>query len=130
MFSVPDPLARKGWARMPIYRVLAAATLVLVALAPLASTAQTLPQPQISLQYHEVVPADADTAPIFIKIFERFGKDCEAIGKAFSKRCVISQANVNMSTNYGGDMIGARNLNANATIMLVPEPAETSLPSR
>ncbi|HEV2334749.1 MAG TPA: hypothetical protein VGS13_04575 [Stellaceae bacterium] len=108
---------------MPLYRVFAAATLALVVLVPVATTAQELPQPQITLQYHEMVPADADTAPIFTRIFERFQKDCEAIGKAFNKKCVISQANVNLNTNYGGDMTGPRNLNANATITLLPGPA-------
>jgi hypothetical protein len=115
---------------MPLHRVLAAATVALVMLAPVAATAQAPPQPQITLSYHEMVPADADTAPIFIKIFERFRKDCDAIGKAFSKKCVISQANVNMNANYGGDMNGAKNLNANATIMLLPGPADASSPSQ
>lgn len=118
---------------MSIDRVLAAATLALVVLVPVVAmaqkTSQAQPQPQISLQYHEVVPADADIAPIFIKIFEQLRKDCEAIGNAFDKRCVISQANVSMNINYGGDLSGARNFNANATIMLLPGPADALPPS-
>ncbi len=115
---------------MPIDRVLAAATLALVVLVPVASTAQMPPQPQISLQYHEVIPADADVTPVFSKIFDRLGNDCEAIGKAFGRKCVISQTSINMNSNYGGDMSGARNLNANATIMLLPGPGEASPPSK
>ena len=115
---------------MPLHRVLVAATLALVVPLPTASRAQATPEPQISLQYHEVVPADTDTSPIFIRIFQRFQKDCEAIGKAFNKRCVISQASVNMNMNYGGDMNGSKNLNANATIMLLPVLPEASLPSQ
>jgi hypothetical protein len=115
---------------MPIYRALLAASAAFALLVPAAAMAQISPQPQITLQYHEVVAADADTAPVLIKMFERFRKDCEAIGKAYGRKCVISQANVNMNTNYGGDMTGARNLNANATIMLLPGPGEAPPPSK
>ncbi|MGC2414431.1 MAG: hypothetical protein WA459_17230 [Stellaceae bacterium] len=115
---------------MPIYRVIAAVSAAFILLLPAAATAQVPPQPQISLQYHEVIAADADPAPVLIKIFERLRKDCEAIGTAYGRKCVISQANVNMSTNYGGDMADAKNLNANATIMLLPGPAEAPPPSR
>ncbi len=113
---------------MPIYRVLVAAIVAVVLLLPAASAAQVSPQPQITLQYHEVIPADADNAPVFIKIFDRLRKDCELIGKAFDRRCVISQVNVNMNVNYSGDMTGARNLNANATVMLLPEATGASPP--
>ena len=114
---------------MPIHRAVVAAAVALVLLLPAASTAQVSPQPQINLQYHEVIPTDADSTPVILKIFDRLRKDCERIGKAFGRKCVISQATVNVNANYGGDMTGVRNLNANATIMLLPEATEAS-PSR
>lgn len=114
---------------MPIHRVVGSATLAFAFLLPVASVAQAPSQPQISLQYHEVLPPGADTAPVFIQIFDRLQKDCEAIGKAFNRKCVISQTNVNTNVNYGGDMTGTRNLNANATIILLPGPAEASPPT-
>lgn len=108
-------------------RVALSAALVTLAVATPAGAQRYNPQQtQINIQYHEVIPAGADSAPVFLKIFDRIRQDCELIGKAFSRRCLITQINMNMNTNYGGDMSGVQHLNANAMIVLPPEPAESS----
>ena len=106
------------------YRIAAAVVLTML-LAPAALADSTPEQTQISINYHEMIAAGGDTAPVFLSIFDRLRRDCELIGKAFSRKCVITQININVNANYG-DMSGVRNLNANATIVLPPGPIEVS----
>lgn len=114
---------------MPVLRVLVAAALVL--LLPGAATAQSpVPQQtQIQLQYHEVVPSGSDSTPVFLKIFERIQKDCGLVGKAFGRKCMISQINIYMNQNYSGEMAGTKMLNGSATIIMLPEQSDLAPPS-
>ena len=112
----------------PICRIAAAAAAL--CLLPTVGIAQhhNPQQTQVNFQYHEVIPAGADSTPVFLKVFDRIRQDCELVGKAFSRRCVITQININLNAN-SGDMAGLRNLNANATMILPPEPVEVPPPS-
>jgi len=110
---------------MPLFRDVFTAFAMLSFFAPAVDAQYRSPQQtQINISYHEMVPAGADTTPVMLKMLDRLRQDCEQVGKAFSRKYVISQININMNTNYGGDMSGAHNVNANATIVLPPE-AET-----
>ena len=116
---------------LPLYRrAAAAAALLLLPVSAAIAQSHVPQQTQISIQYHEMIPAGGDTNPVILKILDRLRQDCELVGKAFSRKCVISQININMNTNYGGDTGGMRNLNANATIILPPEPVEMTPPAR
>src|ERR1051325_5555715 len=97
-------MSRKGRPGMKrAARFAAAAAALTLVFTPAAIAQRHNPQQtQISIQYHEIIPAGADTAPVFLKIFDRMRQDCELVGKAFSRRCVISQININVNTNYGG----------------------------
>lgn len=101
---------------------------VLLALAlslPAAALAQNhgSPQTQIQLQYHEMIAAGADTTPVFLKIIDRLSNDCQLIGKAFAKKCMLTQLNIYSNQNFSGEMAGSRMVNATATIMLLPDTA-------
>jgi hypothetical protein len=113
---------------MSVCRVLAAAALLL--LLPWVASAQfpASQHSQVQLQYHELVPAGADSTTILFKIFGRIRHDCEVIGKAFGRKCVINNINIYTNTNYSGEMAGTRMINATASVML-PAEAAASRPS-
>jgi hypothetical protein len=98
---------------------IALAGAIMLTLAHAANAQSNPPQTQITINYHEVIPPGSDSTPVFLSIFDRLRHDCELVGKAFSRQCVITQININVNANYG-DMAGTRNLNANATIILPP----------
>ena len=108
-----------------------AAVLVLGLSLPAAGKAQNpgSPQTQIQLQYHEMVAAGADSTPVFLKIIDRINNDCQLVGTAFGKKCMITQLNIYSNPNYAGDMSGTRTMNATATIILLPEAASGSTPT-
>ena len=109
---------------MSIGRNLVVAVLLLVQWLPAAAAQNPgSPQTQIQLQYHEMVAAGADSTPVFLKIIDRINNDCQLVGKAFGKKCMITQLNIYSNANYAGDMSGSRTMNATATIMLLPETA-------
>lgn len=110
---------------IPDFRDIVAAMALWLLFVPTAAAQRNPQQTQINISYHEVVPAGADTTPVMLRMLDRLRHDCEQVGKAFSRKCMISQININMNTNYGGDLTGAHNLNANATIILPPEAVET-----
>jgi hypothetical protein len=109
---------------MPVFRVYMVGAMLLLLAAPTALAQETERQPtQVQLQYHELVPADGDSTPAFLKIIDRIRKDCQLVGKAFGRKCVITNINIYANTS-SGEMAG-RMLNANATIVLPPQPAQT-----
>ena len=107
-------------------RALAAAAAVAgIGLPPLAAAAQTpAEQPtQIQIQYHELVPAGGDSDSVFLKLFEHMQRDCTLVGKAFARKCTISQVNIYSNPTNAGDLAGAKMVNATATMTLPPETA-------
>ncbi len=109
---------------MPFCRTLATAAALLVLLSGGAMAQDRSQQPtQIQIQYHDLVPAGGDSAPVFLKIFDQMRKDCELVGKAFSRKCSISQINIYTNPNTSGDMAGTKMVNATATMTLPPETA-------
>jgi hypothetical protein len=117
--------SQKEGAEMPVVRLLIVLAAVL-GLLPRVAVAQTVAQQptQVQLQYHELVPADGDSTPVFLKIIEHIRRDCQLVGKAFGRKCVITNINIYANTNSGE--IAGRMLNANATIMLPLEPPGSS----
>jgi hypothetical protein len=111
---------------MSVCRVLAAVALLL--LLPGAASAQfpASQHSQIQLQYHELVPPGGDSTPILFKIFGQIRHDCEVIGKAFGRKCVINNINIYTNANYSGEMAGTRMINATASVVLPPEGAASA----
>jgi hypothetical protein len=78
--------------------------------------------------YPELVPAGGDNTSTLLKIFNRIRNDCELAGKAFSRKCTITQVNIYSNPNTTAEMAGATMVNASATLMLLPGAAGTSPP--
>ena len=99
----------------------AAAVMASFAAAALAQPAAEQQPTQVQFQYHQLVPAGADSDPVFLKIFEHMRRDCELIGKAFARKCAIRQINIYSNAVNAGEPGGAVTVNATATMVLPPE---------
>ena len=114
---------------MPTVRVFAAAVAAMALLLPAALAQPAAEQPtQIQIQYHELVPAGADSDAVFLKIFDHMRRDCVLVAKAFTRKCTISQINIYSNPANSGELAGAKMVNATATMMLPPE-ADASPPA-
>ena len=112
---------------MAVRQVVVAAVVLLLLLAPEAMAQGPAQQPtNIQIQYHEFVPADGDSTPVFLRIFDHIRKDCELVGKAFARKCTISQINIYTNPNNSGEMAGAKIVNATATMTLPADAAGAS----
>jgi hypothetical protein len=111
--------------------LVAAVVLLLLPVSGGVSAQDVLNQPtQISIQYREFVPEGGETAPTFVKIFERARKDCELVGTAFSRKCLITNVNIHTNPGSSGNMPGGMIVNANVTMMLPPPPVGASPAAR
>lgn len=112
---------------MPIHRVLAAAAALLLLVSGTAlAEDQEAGQTHVQLQYHELVPPGGDRTAVFLEIFGRIRRDCDLIGKAFDRKCVISNINIYSNANYSGQLVGSPMINANAALVLLAKPAPAS----
>jgi len=83
------------------------AALSMIALAVLAPFSMAADQPpatttslfsaNASFQYREPIGADGDQSKARAKILADAEQDCETLGKAFGKRCMINNINFNAS---------------------------------
>jgi hypothetical protein len=106
-------------------RILALAALFSLAVVKTAA-AQMGPNHQINvtIQYHQPVPANGDKSAARVAIYRQVRKDCETAAITFGRKCVINRIFFTDNVGWNNSYRGAPMVNANVDMSLVGEPAQ------